>query len=123
MEIPLINNPQCFVKKVKNCFSDKISNEKSDIDAIFIPTKGRVDNLVKLLDELKTFKGKIFILPTGYEYYEIIHLSEYNNLKLLYIDENDFTDFYRTLESEHRKRPINPIFTDPTVHGNMPFQK
>jgi len=103
-DIPLLINPQILIP-FNNQFNYKHS---SAIEAIFIPYRNNKQNINSLLLELKWYDGIIYLIPSNENDSHDISLDKFNNVKILYMYNNDFNLFFKQLNTTKHKFIISP---------------
>ena len=106
---------------VTTCAPSKLSStrgEQKELDAIYIPTKGRPEQVSRLLSNLRASRVPVYLLPSAPNDIptgrppEGLHLEELSFLDAV------FLEAFRSLRCFS-----NPLFTVPTDVWDLPFKR
>ncbi len=75
------------------------SPRRQVLDAVFIPTRNRTENVAGLLDELSWLDSPIFIIPSSDRDIELLSPLQRDRVQRLPMPESDFRHFLRALRT------------------------
>jgi hypothetical protein len=99
---PMVDNPQFLVPSITKHVSSEISGKASQLDAIYVPFKDRIECVKGLLNELNWFEGPIYLLPTDAFGLQPIDRPLTRNIKVLAVDDA-YRHFYAHLLTSRHK--------------------
>lgn len=90
----------------------------SDLDAIYVPTKGRRDYLLQLLPDLRLAGAPVFLLPTSESDVPVDHWFAGQRLDCLCVRQNGFLEVLHALRCTS-----DPIFAVPQSDWDLPIKR
>lgn len=118
LDLPLLRNPQKLIP-LKNQFNGfKHGSSRHAIDAIFIPYKRNRVNVSVLLEKLRWFPGKIYLLPSSEADINGINFDLLSNVEVLFVDDSEYITLFNNL---HTTKHIHSV--PPSLGWDIPLKR